>query len=72
MEQESHSASTKSVALVPHKRSDRYVRVVVVCLGIFAILVGAADVTSRLAARYMGDEALQSAFAPAAAQGLGQ
>lgn len=44
-----------------------WLRRVAIVIGIFVVLVGLADVTSRLAHATLGDDALFNAFAPAAA-----
>jgi LPXTG-site transpeptidase (sortase) family protein len=48
-------------------RAARALRYVAVAAGIFVVLYGLADVTSRAAAGLLGDDALFNAFAPAAA-----
>ncbi len=45
----------------------RVLRHVAIAVGIFVVLVGLADVSSRLAQSVLGDDALFNAFAPAAA-----
>jgi hypothetical protein len=45
----------------------RWVRYVAIAVGLLVVIVGLADVTSRLAEATLGEEAIFSAFAPAAA-----
>lgn len=51
----------------PESRSARALRYIALAAGIFAVLVGLADVTSRVAKEVLGDDALFNAFAPASA-----
>ncbi len=57
--------------LLPAKRTEprwaTWLRNTAIAVGIFVVLVGLADVTSRLAHAVLGDDALFNAFAPAAA-----
>ena len=48
-------------------RSARVLRYVAIVVGIFVVLVGLADVTSRMSEALLGEDALFDAFAPAAA-----
>ncbi len=60
----------KHLLLLPAKsesRGARALRYAAMAIGIFVVVVGLADVTSRLAHRALGDDALFDAFAPAAA-----
>lgn len=59
----------KSGILVDARSPAEYVRWAMLAAGIAVMLVGAADVTSRLARYTLGDSALFTAFAPAAAIG---
>ena len=54
-----------SRAVVVHRtRRERFVRIAAVVLGIVAVLVGLADVSSRAFDSAFGGEAIQEAFAP--------
>lgn len=57
--------------LLPAKASEprwaRVLRRIAIAIGIFVVLVGLADVSSRLARSVLGEDALFDAFAPAAA-----
>jgi sortase A len=46
-------------------RVEPYVRWGAIVVGVFAVLVGLADITSRIAENYLGEDALQQIFAPA-------
>ncbi len=59
--------SPARVARVRESRGARVVRYVATAVGILVVVVGLADVTSRLANRVLGEDALFNAFAPAAA-----
>jgi LPXTG-site transpeptidase (sortase) family protein len=48
-------------------RSARALRYISIAIGVFVVLVGLADVTSRLSTSVLGDDALFNSFAPAAA-----
>ncbi len=56
-----------SPAKAPESRAARALRYVAIAIGIFVVLFGLADVTSRLSKSVLGDDALFDAFAPAAA-----
>lgn len=60
----------KLLLLSPANRELRWARAlrhIAIAVGIFVVLVGLADVSSRLARSVLGDDALFNAFAPAAA-----
>ncbi len=62
--------SAKSAVLVhSHNSWTRYVRLGAIGAGLLCVLVGAADVSSRLADRVLGPDAAFLAFGPAAAIG---
>lgn len=51
----------------PESRAARIVRYAAIAIGVFVVLWGLADVTSRMAESVLGPDALFDAFAPAAA-----
>ncbi|MEK7068327.1 MAG: hypothetical protein AAB964_00760 [Patescibacteria group bacterium] len=53
--------------IVKETRGAAFILNAAVAIGIVAVLAGAADVSSRLASRYLGATAARDAFAPAAA-----
>ncbi len=58
-------SSAKSGVLVNKRKGERVFLYVMACIGLFVILVGAADVSSRVSRTMFGDNALFTAFAPA-------
>lgn len=58
--------STKTL-VVHRSRPKRYLRTVAIVVGIIVVLVGLADVSSRLASSALGEDAAFDIFAPAAA-----
>ena len=60
----------KLLLLSPARQEPRWalaLRYISIAIGILVVLVGLADVTSRMAQKVLGDDALFDAFAPAAA-----
>lgn len=57
-------SSAKSGVLVK-KNSEKVFLYAMALIGLLVVLVGAADITSRLSRSFLGDEALRTAFAPA-------
>ena len=58
-------SSAKSGVLVRKRKGERVFLYVMACIGLFVVLVGAADVSSRVSRTMFGDNALFTAFAPA-------
>ncbi len=58
--------SAKTIVLEDHPR-ERYIRNTAIVIGLIAVLIGAADLSSRMADTLAGERALFDAFAPAAA-----
>lgn len=58
--------AAKNIVLGDHPR-ERYIRNTAIAIGIIAVLVGAADISSRIADTLAEERALFEAFAPAAA-----
>lgn len=58
----------RQAVLVVEPRWATWLRYAAIAIGIFVVLVGLADLTSRAAAAVLGENALFEAFAPAAAR----
>lgn len=58
----------RQAVLVVEPRWAIWLRYAAIAIGIFVVLVGLADLTSRAATAVLGDDALFEAFAPAAAR----